>query len=1004
MPLYAHERHTASRSRERVTVLREDAPALPSSSTPSSASGSAHGHGNDARNNDGMSRSRSVPGGIPTYVDERTNTMAASSSQATASAPNLHSQHTGNSSGGLPAGSTGPHPTNAHIPLAMQARPRNASDSRAILATAAARAPGSPPSHTLTLAQDGQGQYAYRDAAPSQHGRAPSQSPKNAQSGYASARPRTPEAGVVRRPSAGTLERQGSHRAGGLEREGSFRTPELALDVKRLLAKPVSVSGARGRADSSDGGSTGGEGLHEAGTHLRRKRYDTAGRLVGRVEEDREESRGTRSEDDAAQRKEERAQQREQDKKVREVARALVGPLGGEEKEKRQKNVLKRRPSASRPSTAPSATAPAPVTVSPVAARAGPPVLHLNLSLNPMGMPFPERGTPPAGSPGGSGNGSGQLTPAGAVVQAYKRANSPGASPIPSPSSGIFKDKPRNDGLLARKTEPPSPPVTPYYTVFGSTSGRVVAVGGPEDAWDGAGSYISASAFPGLDGPRSAKSSTSGSTGRTLTRKVSERWVRKREESEDDSRGRGSSQIDRRGKKGVRSRSRPPVEETQSPIGDPDSGWPSSSTLSHSREDGVFANEPRSRRSEPALGGGSKIWKLMKRISTGGLKEKYDRGPRSLPPIPPLPPMPDLPPVPQLRKDYPSLEARTAMSSDGHSSEEPGALSRFMQSRTSLSGSHPTPPTSGIPRPAARTLPMPPPIPASHQPRPSTTTRSSSPVSSDVASSKFFHRTTSSTRSSTSSLGDEAPPPMPDIIGKHIVPPKDLYKLDFDETGPNPPEDTKGLVKPKAFFGTQKIRMPDDWTIVNTPAEEHPPSLPLPPRRLPVPVSARDASRLSVNRLSQTPSIPEFSTVAPINTFAPRKPVVMREKPRVESLLASLAPAQSRHSTISHDDKSSQHIMSQTSTISNSSARQKRVQQRSTSLPRVAPEPLTFRDMSEKAALALTEKEKAARWDDLLERSERAGGTIHLGTSDQLASDNVSLRNSTASTQLLKDF
>ena len=38
----------------------------------------------------------------------------------------------------------------------------------------------------------------------------------------------------------------------------------------------------------------------------------------------------------------------------------------------------------------------------------------------------------------------------------------------------------------------------------------------------------------------------------------------------------------------------------------------------------------------------------------------------------------------------------------------------------------------------------------------------------------------------------------------------------------------------------------------------------------------------------------------------------------------------------------------------------------------------------------LTEQEKAAKWDDLLERSDRAGGTLHLGETG-LMSDNYRL-------------
>ncbi|KAJ7135010.1 hypothetical protein C8R43DRAFT_956219 [Mycena crocata] len=1017
----------ASRSRERVPFPREDAPALPSNST-YTGSGSVHGHSTgSALDHDApttlnnttsanlhssaaaMNRSLSLPtpwpsaGSVPAQVPVPSSDTAASNARANT----------------LPGSGQG---TNAHIPLAMQTRPRDTSDPHAaLLAAAAARAPGSPPQRAQ-LAQI---------QAQSQHAHAASQSPTQPQS--ASSRQRTPERTVGQAPGqaqqqrtperglereglyrAGGLEREPAFRVNGLEREGSFRTPELALDVKRLLAKPASVSPARGRADSSDGASMGADGAGRSsleGGHIRRKRYDTAGRRVERVDEGAEEGRGTRSEDGGAR----RSVRDQRDKKERDIVAAFVGPHEKEkEKEKRTKNVLKRRPSAPRPATAPTAAAASPATLTPATARAGPPVLSLNLSLNPIPLPFASyaaggsspRGSP-CGSPGGasgSGSGSGQLTPAGAVVQAYKRgldATSPVASPLPSPSSATFKRK-----EAAKTGASPSPPATPYYTVFGSTSGRVVAVGGPEDAWDGAGSYISSSAFPLFDGARSRSSkgpgSGSGSVGRTLTRKVSERWGRKREESEsDETRGRTSGQGDRHGKKGVRSGSR--TGERSSPAPEPDSAmWTTSSSGLGHTDDG-FVNEPRSRRSEPALasGGGSKIWKLMKRISTGGLKEKYDRGPRTLPPIPPLPPMPNLPPVPQLPKDD-NLEARSAMSSDGHSRDEPGVLSRFMQSRSSMSVSRPTSSGSGIPRPAARALPMPPPIPASHHPRASTTTRSSSPVSSsDVASSKYFHRTTGSGRSSTSSYGEETvPPPMPGVpilpnlvVGKHIVPPKDLYKLDLTELGPSSVDEKKVLVKPMSFFGTQNIRTPEDWTIVNTPAEEHPPSLPHPPRRLPVPNAAKDVSRLSTNRLSQTPSIPEFSTAAPINAFAARKLA------STAGITESFGPSQGRRST---SETQAQDQFPSQSTDNASTARQKRIQQRSTSLPRVVPEPLTFRGMSEKPGQALTEKEKADRWDDLLERSERAGGTIHMGTSEKLASDDVSLRYSTSSTQLLK--
>ncbi|KAJ6472110.1 hypothetical protein C8R45DRAFT_416603 [Mycena sanguinolenta] len=358
----------------------------------------------------------------------------------------------------------------------------------------------------------------------------------------------------------------------------------------------------------------------------------------------------------------------------------------------------------------------------------------------------------------------------------------------------------------------------------------------------------------------------------------------------------------------------------------------------------------------------------MKRISTGGLREKYDRDPRSLPLVPPLLPVP---PVPQLSKDH-SLEARGAMSTDGHSRDESGAVSRFMQSRTSISVSHP----SAIPRPAVRSLPMPPPICASQRSRISTSTRSSSPVSSsDVASSKYFHKTTGSGRSSTSSYGEEsAPPPMPVpthnvVLGKHIVPPKDLYKLDLSELQSGSPDENKASVKPMAFFGTDNIRTPDDWRIVNTPAEEHPPSLPHPPRRLPIP------SVKSTRRLSDTPSIPEFSTVAPINAFTSRRPKPT-DKPRVVGVVSSLEPTPPSRRSLG--DVTAPHSSTLRGTNAVSTARQKRMEQRSASVPRQ--EPLTFRDMSQKAAKALTEKTK------------RIGGMISWSAATALVERSISGR------------
>jgi hypothetical protein len=135
--------------------------------------------------------------------------------------------------------------------------------------------------------------------------------------------------------------------------------------------------------------------------------------------------------------------------------------------------------------------------------------------------------------------------------------------------------------------------------------------------------------------------------------------------------------------------------------------------------------------------------------------------------------------------------------------------------------------------------------------------------------------------------------PMPNfIIRKHIVPPKDLYKLDLSEF-PSGSPDEKVPVKSTAFFGTQNTRGPDEWTIINTPAEEHPPSLPHSPRRLPMP----NHLQRRTHRLSDTPSIPEFSTVNPVNAFTTRKPPVT-DKPRVLNCQHAFYPRASAPATL----------------------------------------------------------------------------------------------------------
>jgi len=59
-------------------------------------------------------------------------------------------------------------------------------------------------------------------------------------------------------------------------------------------------------------------------------------------------------------------------------------------------------------------------------------------------------------------------------------------------------------------------------------------------------------------------------------------------------------------------------------------------------------------------------------------------------------------------------------------------------------------------------------------------------------------------------------------------------------------------------------------------------------------------------------------------------------------------------------------------------------------------ERLTFREMGSTRREAWTSQEKEDKWADLLKRSARAGGTLHLGAGGaQLASDNIRFSSST---------
>ncbi|KAI0796108.1 hypothetical protein C8Q75DRAFT_361635 [Abortiporus biennis] len=414
----------------------------------------------------------------------------------------------------------------------------------------------------------------------------------------------------------------------------------------------------------------------------------------------------------------------------------------------------------------------------------------------------------------------------------------------------------------------------------------------------------------------------------------------------------------------------------------------------------------RSRGEEDGSSSG-KLWKLMKRISTGGLRDKY----KDIVPPPPVPSLPkDLQHMPASRA---TLDIK-ATDRDNQVVGETGVLlTRFMQSRSSMSGVRPfTAPQRVIQTQRTEVLSRPSTGRGTESSgnRPSTTTRSSSPMSSDIASARFFQRTHSA-RSSTSSYGEELPP-MPSsptaVIAQHIMPPSELYKLNKD-IDPASPQTQSPLQHKRSRKPSRSRSAPAEDT------DDHRPSLPLPPRR---------AATAGGGKESKTdppsPTIPSFNTSDTLNNFKTKSAIslTMSEfgghgspisptpdipprprrssrrhpppdliSPGTASVTSPTVPPTPRTPTLTLDLNGSARkpftspsFVQSPSPISAASSSSK--------------SPLTFREI-ESPRHVWSEKEKADKWNDLLLRSDRAGGTLHIGDSSGLMSD--SLRFSTYS-------
>ncbi|PPQ79808.1 hypothetical protein CVT24_003588 [Panaeolus cyanescens] len=321
------------------------------------------------------------------------------------------------------------------------------------------------------------------------------------------------------------------------------------------------------------------------------------------------------------------------------------------------------------------------------------------------------------------------------------------------------------------------------------------------------------------------------------------------------------------------------------------------STPSVSSSNGTTAGVVASPTSASASGSGGKFWKLMRRLSVGGLKEKYhETGGEDAPPVPPLP-------ATFAHSSSPTISTVHANEGRGRTEADSDSLkgthsqpkrSKSLEAEAIQRGRNPQfekPPLPNLPRASLSSVPSRSsntkrpstagPSSSSTTPsrpstigQPSTATRSSSPVSSDVGSSKHFFYKAQSGGSSSSSFVDDGigVPPLPVPLGtsplaKHIVPPPELSRLHEKEDQRSRSRDKSRDTREGDRKSSDRVRQDDQ----RSRQDHHPVSLPAPPRgRYGQGQAFSESASVSTNERPPSPDIPLFSTNDTINAFKPR--------------------------------------------------------------------------------------------------------------------------------------
>jgi hypothetical protein len=614
---------------------------------------------------------------------------------------------------------------------------------------------------------------------------------------------------------------------------------------------------------------------------------------------------------------------------------------------------------------------------------------------------------------------SSKLTPAGAIAQAYKEQDlrrealaTAACSENPSTvvtSSGSHlgvPDPPTSDAGVANGM--------PYYTVIGSSPDRIVIVGSVEDRLFDAGS-----------GSNSASTASVSKPIKSLTRKVSARFRRGRPSVSKDGGTHGdgddaehgylprsddpSSRLERH-----QSASSPKAKSKFDPLRlslDQHTLAAPTRCLDESLEvrsprpvpsesmlDVVVVPSPvhgkgKQKSREDDTGAGGRLWRLVKRISAGGLRDRFHT---TAEPAPPVPPVPVFPPdfIPTRTK----FEVKTPITPNSalRLGSESGSAGDCLGAAASLSMDAHIP--TSVVRPNADGRPStscgaPSEFPATPQgPRTVSQPRlpsisSSSPQSSEPTSTNFFR--SHSSRSSFSSIFCGSPP---------------LPTISAPVQSPSP-HSTRSRAKSSSSL------LPPT-----------PPSCDGPPQTSKSP-HARTRKRSS-------PDIPAFSVSGVINNFIVRRPSLVRRTsitrrqqqqqhqngsarsvsmPHPEETSSAPPPRPARSdlrntaagvgvvhpmqspgpSVQSHDSQSSSSTerpgSTSTSTIS------------AHAVAGASAAQITFREIGGTRRQAWTSQEKEDKWDDLLKKSARAGGTLHLGADGEgLASDQLRFSSSTS--------